>query len=152
MSKAIFAVLVYDQPDPLRALQRILEAQALETSVVPSCGEAALSLWSERPPHLVFTDTHLSDGTWADVLQVAARAPAPVNAIVVSRCADVQFYIEAIERGAFDFLTPPFDPLGVAHVVRHAAADVLRRREACSCSKLAGAADAPSCNTNFILA
>jgi DNA-binding NtrC family response regulator len=126
--EAMSALLVYNRPDPLEELKQVLESQGVRASVARSCGEAALRLWSERPPDVVFTDTQLGDGTWADVLKVAASAQAPTNAIVVSRCADVRFYLETIERGAFDYLTPPFDPTGVACVVRHAEADIVQRR------------------------
>jgi response regulator RpfG family c-di-GMP phosphodiesterase len=98
--EAMSALLVYNRPDPLEELKQVLESQGVRASVARSCGEAALRLWSERPPDVVFTDTQLGDGTWADVLKVAASAQAPTNAIVVSRCVDVRFYLETIERGS----------------------------------------------------
>jgi len=129
MEGKVSVLLLHHQPLPMGALRVALDRLPVETFRAETCGEALLRLWSDEPPHLVFTDPQLPDGNWADVLAVARRSSVPVNVIVVSPQVDVAFYVEAIERGAFDFVTPPLDGLGLAHVVRSAADDVLRRRQ-----------------------
>jgi DNA-binding NtrC family response regulator len=128
MEEKIKALLVQPRPGPFDALRLALEEQAVEIRTARNCGEAALCLWSERPPHLVFTDVQLADGNWADVLTLAARASAPVNVIVVAPLVDVSFYVQAIERGAFDFIVPPLAAPELLHVVRIAAENALARR------------------------
>jgi FixJ family two-component response regulator len=81
-----------------------------------------------NPAPLVFTDTQLPDGTWADILATAEKAALPVNVIVVARVVDTRFYVETIESGAFDFVTPPFYPTDLAHVVRCACDNAIARR------------------------
>ena len=83
-----------------------------------------------KPAPLVFTDTELPDGTWADILTVAERAACPVNVVVVARVVDTRFYVQAMEAGAFDFMVPPFNATDLTHVVRCAADNVLTRRAA----------------------
>jgi DNA-binding NtrC family response regulator len=83
-----------------------------------------------NPAPLVFTDTTLPDGTWADILAEAEKAAQPVNVIVVARVVDTRFYIEAIQTGAFDFLAPPFAASDLAYVVRSALDNVPTRRKA----------------------
>jgi FixJ family two-component response regulator len=83
-----------------------------------------------NPVPLVFTDTQLPDGTWADILAVAEKAAQPVNVIVVARIVNTRFYVEAIETGAFDFLAPPFNATDLAYVVRTAMDNVVARRTA----------------------
>ena len=85
-------------------------------------------LGGQNPAPLVFTDTELPDGTWADILAEAERAAQPVNVIVVARVVDRRFYVEAIETGAFDFLAPPFVATDLAYVVRTALDNVVARR------------------------
>jgi two-component system, NtrC family, nitrogen regulation response regulator GlnG len=130
MKEKIKALLVQGRPNPLDALRMALEEPSMEICIANNCGEAALVLWSDRPPHLVFTDVQLTDGHWGDVLMLATKASAPVNVIVVASHVDVAFYISAIERGAFDFIVPPFAAPEILHIVRSAAQEALSRRRA----------------------
>jgi DNA-binding NtrC family response regulator len=122
------ALLVHDQKDVFGSLKPILESQCIITRDAKTCGETLLSLWGKRPPHLVFTDVQLADGNWRDVISLADKCPLPINVVVVSPQLDVNLYIEAMERGAFDFITPPLEGPDVTHVVRCAVQNVLRRR------------------------
>jgi len=128
MKENIRALLVQARPDTSDALRLGLEEQSIETCTAKNCMEAALTLCSHCPPHLVFTDIELSDGNWADVLSLAACASAPVNVIVVSPHVDVALYIRAMEGGAFDFIVSPPSAPELQHIVRVAAANVFSRR------------------------
>ena len=131
MDEKIKVLLVQARVDPQDTLRVALEELSLEIRIARSCGEAALALLSDRPPHLVFTDVQLSDGHWGDVLTLAATALLPVNVIVVASHVDVGFYISAIERGAFDFIVPPISAPELLHIVRTAAeSSQTRRRQA----------------------
>ena len=125
----IGALLVRGRANDLIALAQILD-QLVKLTDARTCEEAARYLQKPNPPHLVFTDTTLPDGTWVEVLHLATRAPKPVNVVVIARTADVRLYIEAMETGAFDFVTASSLVPEVAHVVRNAAENVLSRREA----------------------
>jgi DNA-binding response OmpR family regulator len=116
--EAVSAMLVYNQPDHMGELKLLLERQGVKTLVARSCGEAFLHLWGRRSPTTVFTDVLLGDGTWEDLIGIAERSPWAVNVIVVSRLLDEQLYLDTLDRGAFDFLTPPFLPGGVAALLR----------------------------------
>lgn len=128
MKENIRALLVQARHDPLDALRMALEEQSIDIYTAKNCAQAALALWSDYPPHLVFTEIQLADGNWSDVLTLAAKASAPVNVIVVAPFADVTFYVQAIERGAFDFIVPPLSDPELLHVVRIAAENALVRR------------------------
>jgi DNA-binding NtrC family response regulator len=128
MTENLKALLVQARPDPSDELRLALEEQFREIRIAKNCGEAAMALWSDRPPHVVFTEVQLPDGNWADVLTLAGKASAPVNVIVVAPHVDVNFYIQAIERGAFDFIVPPLSAPELLHVVRTAGESALTRR------------------------
>ena len=130
MKTEISALLLRSRSDPLHTLELALQGLSVKTSQASSCSEVQRRLEGSDPPELIFTDTQLLDGTWVDVLRLAERAATPVNVIVVSRLVDVRFYIEVVETGAFDYIAPPFEPSGLAHVVCCAAGNVLRRRSA----------------------
>jgi DNA-binding NtrC family response regulator len=128
MKEIIKALLVQARHDPLDPLRMVLEEQSIGILTAKSCAEAALALWSDSPPHLVFTEIQLADGAWTDVLTLSAKAAAPVNVIVVAPFVDVGLYVQAIERGAFDFIVPPHSDPELLHVVRIAAENAITQR------------------------
>ena len=128
MQEKITALLVHDRLEPMGSLRRALESQSIETQSVRTCHEASQALWGCQPPHLVMTDRRLRDGSWEVVVNLAARAPSPVNVIVVSDVVDIALYLEVIQRGAFDFIVPPMSLPDFAHVVWSAVENVMSRR------------------------
>ena len=91
-----FAILVHDQPYPLESLKPVLRDLSVETCSVRTCEDAG-RLLTQTEPQLVFTDTSLPDGSWADVLRMAERASSPVDVIVVGAKEDIRLYLSALE-------------------------------------------------------
>jgi DNA-binding response OmpR family regulator len=125
MSKAP-ALLVHGDLEPLGALKRLLDAQSISNRRVHGCQEAAMELERLELPHLVFTDTHLPDGNWRDVLKLASKSAARAAVIVVSRFFEMRLYLDVIESGAADFVVPPFVPSELAYVVNCATERLVR--------------------------
>lgn len=130
MTERTTALLVYHNSETLAILKGALERQGIDIIHAESHAQAQRLLGGLNPAPLVFTDTHLPDGTWADILALAEKARQPVNVIVVARVVNTRFYVEAIETGAFDFLVPPFNATDLAHVVRSTLDNVIARRTA----------------------
>ena len=65
---------------------------------------------------MVLTDTSLTDGTWADVLDLAGAVPV----VVVSRLVDIDLYLKVLDTGAADFIVPPVSPDDLAFVIKTA--------------------------------
>jgi DNA-binding NtrC family response regulator len=130
MQGRISAVLVHNQEEPFRGLKEALKGKPVKLRRATNCAQANRLLAGVNPPHLVFTEADLPDGTWADVLAIALKAKQPVNVIVVGRVVDTSFYIEVMQNGAFDFIVPPFVAGDLAHVIRCAVDHVVDRREA----------------------
>ena len=118
MGGKVIALLVGNQETCFQALQKILEKLEVDTRRTRSCVEPLPLLAGADPPHLVFTDTQLPDGTWADLLRLSAKARGLVKVIVVSRVVDIALYLDVLDAGGFDFVVPPFYPAEVAHIVR----------------------------------
>jgi len=136
MLEIITALLVSDAGEPFEKLEMVLERQGIRTYWARDSAEALLLLERPNPPQMVFTDTTLPDGTWADVVSLAARHLVPV--ILVSRLMDRALYVHSLERGAFDFIVPPFVSSDVAHIVKCAAwsRNHWRRRQASAAARL----------------
>jgi DNA-binding NtrC family response regulator len=130
MKERITALVVHQNSETLFSLKCALERQGMCIIQAESRAQAIRMLCGQSPAPLVFTDTELPDGTWADILAEAERAAQPVNVIVVARVVDTRFYVETIETGAFDFLAPPFVATDLAYVVRGELENVLARRGA----------------------
>jgi DNA-binding NtrC family response regulator len=127
MNNRLFALLLHDHSNTLESLRLALRDLSVETFSVETL-EKARRLLPQTQPHLVFTDTSLPDGSWTDVINLAEKAGTPVNVIVVGGSNDMKLYISALERGAFDFVLPPFEHEPLDYVVHSASEDVARRR------------------------
>lgn len=128
MTKRITALMVHQSSETLASLKCALERQGMSTLHADSRARAIQMLGGQNPAPLVFTDTELPDGTWADILADAKRAAQPVNVIVVARVVDTRLYLETIETGAFDFIAPPFVATDLEYVVRSALDNAATRR------------------------
>jgi len=113
------ALLVYADAEPLQSLKLALQGLAVETDCAPTCQQARNILKrATEPPDIIFTDTVLPDGTWQELLAMARDIQGPSKVIVVSRTEDPWLYLDAMERGAFDFILPPFATADLGHILR----------------------------------
>jgi DNA-binding NtrC family response regulator len=129
MKDAWTALLVHSAEVPLEALRKVLERLSARVIRAHTCEEASRILQSRVTPQLVFTDTVLPDGNWERVLDLAGKASEFVNVVVVSAAVDISLYVEVMERGAWDFMAPPFAEAEVAHVVRCGVENAHERRK-----------------------
>ena len=131
MTEHLFALLIHDHPEPFEALKRTLRDLSIETYSVASCKDAE-DLITQCKPQIIFTDGSLLDGSWLSVLNMAEAADVPLSVIVVGAFPDTRLYLSVMERGAYDFVAPPFEHEPLNFVVRSAALNAHRRREASS--------------------
>jgi DNA-binding NtrC family response regulator len=130
MKGTVTALLIFHHTKPYNDLEAALKKLAVRVGRARSLAEAHHVLSTVNLPLLVFTESDLPDGNWADVVSLSARASSPVSVIVMGQETDTKLYVSVIEAGAFDFVAPPFEALDLAHVVRCAADKALARRQA----------------------
>jgi len=132
LKEEISALLLHQSTDSQRLLKQSLEGRSIKVNWLKTCGEALPLLRKADPPHLVFTEALLPDGTWTDVVKLALGALKPVKVIVVSRLVDMKLYVDTIVGGAFDFIVPPMTSDELAHVLACAVESVssMRRTQA----------------------
>jgi DNA-binding NtrC family response regulator len=129
MRGKISALLVHRREDHLQTVQPVLEALSVSCLRVRSCKEVETRLARTASPHLVLTDTELPDGSWREVLDLAAKAPERASVIVVSPVADMDLYLDVMNQGAYDFVTESFTVPELVHVLRCAIDSALKARE-----------------------
>jgi DNA-binding NtrC family response regulator len=105
--RAVSALLVYAEFEPLHTLRVALASQGIDTWRARSCQQALKFLARFRPVHVIFfTDTNLADGTWVDLVRAMPGASAPV--IVVARKMDTKLWSDTIRQGGSGLIAPPF--------------------------------------------
>jgi len=130
MTERLSAVLVRDEAGPLAELSKVLEEMLIETRSVRSTRELARLLRDGSPTSVIFTGLVLADGTWRDVIRILAELPDPPCLIVVSPSIDIPAYLDALESGACDFITPPFVACDVAYLIKCKLRNVRAQRAA----------------------
>jgi two-component system KDP operon response regulator KdpE len=100
-------LVIDDEPQILRALRRSLEAQDYEVSTAEG-GEEGLASAAARTPNLVVLDLGLPDLEGTEVIR-RLRSWTDVPVIVLSVREGRSDKIEALDAGADDYVTKPFD-------------------------------------------
>ncbi len=105
--------LVCDDEAPLRELMaRRVQKLGLQVDQAED-GQAGLSLIGSHPYDLIVTDIYMPQVTGLELLEAAKKQDREVQVVIVTATATVENAIEAINLGAFCYLTKPFDHLSV---------------------------------------
>jgi ActR/RegA family two-component response regulator len=128
VKEEVTALLLHRAGSSMGLLKMALESQSIQIRWLTTLQEARPLLQAADPPHLVFTEAKLPDGTWADVVEQTLGARKAMKVIVVSRLADVSLYVDTMQGGAFDFIVPPLSANELTHVVKSAVENVLSLR------------------------
>jgi len=102
------------------ALIDILEECGLEPVIASNLGEVR-NILGRRPIHVVFCEDNLPDGGFREILRLVKANRPEVQVVLSSMLGDVDEYIEAMNLGAFDFISPPYRSTEIASVVDSAS-------------------------------
>ena len=104
------SILVVDDEPGLREMLTILfRRERYEVTALPGCVTAREAI--RNAPHaygVVLTDLMMPDGSGLDVLSFAKERSEETEVIVMTAHSTVETAIEAMKRGAYDFVTKPF--------------------------------------------
>ena len=116
-------VLVVDDEAPvLLALRRILEGDRHRVALASSPAEAACAL-GDPALDVVLVDLGMGDASGLELLEQVKRERPEVEVIVMTGHASVDSAVDCMRRGAFDYLSKPFENLRrVRDTVRRAVA------------------------------
>ena len=101
-------LIIDDEASLVNSLGFALRAEGHAVSSAPT-GEAGLSAAQAAPPSLVLLDLRLPDGSGLDFLDRLKVALPDVPVVMISAHGDTRSAVQAVKRGAFDYLTKPFD-------------------------------------------
>jgi DNA-binding NtrC family response regulator len=101
-------LLVDDDPMPRETLSTLLSAEGFQVVTASTGEEAEQKLEAEQPPFdLVITDLVMPGKTGMDVLKCALNRNPSCTVLVLTGFGSVREATEAMELGAFDFVTKP---------------------------------------------
>ena len=114
-------ILFVEDDDRLRDV--LLEAAAMEEydSRGVSTAEAAVELLRDEPFDVLVTDVTLPGMTGLELLRHCQRLRPEIISIVITAHGTIDVAVEAMKRGAADFITKPFELDGLLGTIRVAA-------------------------------
>jgi len=111
-------LVVDDKPNMLTLLEKILGEHHSVT--VAHDGQQALARLATEEFDVVLTDVRMPGADGFDVLRTVKGHRPATAVIVMTAYASIEAAVEAIKRGAYDYIRKPFDPDDVVLVVARA--------------------------------
>ena len=123
-------ILIVEDKDSLRSmLEEMLRAEKLDVRGVASGSQAVELLRSGEPVDLVLTDWRLPGADGLAVLDAARALDLTLPVIVMTAFGSIETAVDAMKRGAEDFITKPVDPDLLRLLVSRAIERRVRERE-----------------------
>ncbi|NOY53467.1 MAG: sigma-54-dependent Fis family transcriptional regulator [Deltaproteobacteria bacterium] len=101
-------LIVDDDPNILEVLAMRLESQGFEPTKAVS-GDEALALLEAARFDLILTDLRMAGMDGIDLTEEVRRRNAEVPVILLTAHGSIPNAVEAMQKGAFSYLTKPFD-------------------------------------------
>jgi NtrC-family two-component system response regulator AlgB len=114
-------VLVVDDEKNIRATVALcLEGEGCSVTAAAS-GEAALAAAEREAFEIAFVDLRLADESGLDLIPKLLALRPELAIVVITAYATIETAVEAMRRGARDYLPKPFTPAQIRHVVEQLA-------------------------------
>jgi len=107
-STGVRVLVVDDEPGLREMLGILLKREGHEVTVAPGFARARDLVLAQEAFALILTDVVMPDGSGLDLLTVAKQRNAATEVIVMTAHSTVDVALEAMRRGAYDFVAKPF--------------------------------------------
>ena len=130
-------LVVDDEKKMVTLLKSALETRGHRVTGLSS-GQEALDLVADQVFDVVLTDLRMEPVGGMEVLAGVRRTSPQTAVIILTAYAEVKTAVEALQKGAYQYLTKPINFQEVAHVVEQAAGSQALARENFALKKAAG--------------
>jgi len=122
-------VLVVDDEHDVRLGLRLL-AESIQAEVTDAeSGEQALEICRKQAPHLVLSDIAMDGMSGVELLSALGRNHPETRVVLITGFGTIELAVEAMRRGAVNFITKPFDNDEVLRtIVRYGQEAVIREK------------------------
>ncbi len=113
-------VLIADDEDSFR---RVLALQTKRLGFEVREAVDGLSAWQDiqkEAPHVVITDLKMPEMDGMELLQKIRKEFPQIPVVMITAHGTIDTAVEAMKRGAFDYITKPFDAADFAKIMQHA--------------------------------
>ena len=121
MDSQVRILVVDDERDLCGALHDLLEKEGYEVECAYD-GAMALAKAETRPFHVVLTDIRMPGSDGLELVRQLRERHNEVLVIVMTAYSSMQYALRAVECGAYDYLTKPFQRTDVLRAVEHGLA------------------------------
>lgn len=115
-------LVVDDEPDILQLLKMSLERMGLTVFTAATVG-AAKSELDKTTFHFCLTDMKLPDGNGLELVEYVSENYSNTPIAVITAYGTINHAVEALKKGAFDFITKPIS----IHVLRSLVANAIKK-------------------------
>lgn len=113
-------LVVDDDPSVLESTSRLLSAFGYLVFPYGNATDAVMKLREKNNVRVVLTDIMMPEVTGLQFLEMIRSFNSEIPVIMMTAYAELDITIDAIRKGAFDFLLKPFKPEYLAHSVKKA--------------------------------
>ncbi len=114
--KKPLALIVDDEPDIRELLELTLDRMGIQTHIAENI-EDAKALLQQKSFDLCLTDMKLPDGNGLDLVDYIQKLPKPLPVAVITAHGNMDTAIQAMKKGAFDFVSKPIDLAGLRQLI-----------------------------------
>jgi two-component system response regulator AtoC len=101
-------LIVDDEPDMISLLERIISSQRDYEVLKANTGLQALDILSEHEADLVIADLKMPEMDGMELLEKIKEKWPDKTIIIITACGSIANAVEAMKKGAYDYLTKPF--------------------------------------------
>lgn len=130
-------LIIDDEPDIIELLAITLERMGLNTFSAGTIAQAK-NLLNKHKFNLVLLDLRLPDGSGLDLISEIQHSYPNTPVAMVTAYGTIEIAIEALKKGAFDFIVKPIDLLSLRNMVKAALEVSAHNTEAVDTNKLLG--------------
>jgi two-component system response regulator AtoC len=121
-------LVVDDDQNILKVLKDLLEKEGFKV-LTASGVDAALPIINERDLDLIITDLKMPGKSGMDLLPYSQGRRPHVPIIMITAYGNVEAAVAAIKKGAYDFITKPFDENELLNVIEKAISESEMNKE-----------------------
>jgi two-component system chemotaxis response regulator CheY len=113
-------ILIVDDSSVIRrSIERYLRNQGIEAEFYAAGdGETAIDQVEEHQPHIMTLDITMPEMDGLECLEEVLKRDEDLKVLIISALADTDTAVEALSRGAMDFVTKPFTPEELAEYIQ----------------------------------